>query len=146
MTSSSAERCARLKILGADETIDYRADTDWHQTARRLTDGHGVDLTVEIGGAQTIERSIAATRSGGRVAVVGLLTGWAQSVSGLQTGAVDLNPIKVGPRTDFEALFRAITFHRQRPVIAARYPFEQLPAALRELQTGRHIGKIVISF
>jgi NADPH:quinone reductase-like Zn-dependent oxidoreductase len=146
MISSSAERCTRLKTLGADETVDYRADPEWHKAVRRLTDGMGVDLTVEIGGAQTMERSIAATRSGGRVAVVGLLTGWAHSVAGLQKSGVDLIPIKVGPRTDFEALFRAVAFHRQRPVIGARYAFEQLPAALRELQTARHIGKIVIGF
>jgi NADPH:quinone reductase-like Zn-dependent oxidoreductase len=146
ITSSSDERCARLKSMGADETINYRADPDWHKTVRRLTDGQGVDLTVEVGGADTIERSLASTRPGGRIALVGLLSGWAQGATSMQTASVDITPIRVGPRDDLENLFRALAFHRQRPVIDATYRFEQLPQALQQLKSGSHFGKIAISF
>jgi len=54
ITSSSPERCDLLKRLGADETIDYRAHPDWNAVVRKLTNGAGVDLTVEVGGAETI--------------------------------------------------------------------------------------------
>lgn len=146
MTSSSDERCARLKSLGADETINYRSDPDWHKTVRRLTDGQGVDLTVEVGGAQTIQQSLASTRAGGRLALVGLLTGWAQSAASMQTASVDITPIRVGPRDDLENLFRAVAFRRQRPIISATYGFEQLPQALQQLKSGSHFGKIAVSF
>jgi NADPH:quinone reductase-like Zn-dependent oxidoreductase len=65
--SSSPERCARLKALGADETVDYREVPEWSAAVRKLTGDMGVDLTVEIGGAKTVEQSLASTRMGGRL-------------------------------------------------------------------------------
>ena len=146
MTSSSPERCARLRSLGADETIDYVAQPQWDTAVRALTGGHGVDLTVEVGGAATIDRSVAATRRGGRVALVGLLTGMPAAVASLFSAGASISPVMVGSRDDFEAMNRAIDFHQLRPVIDSRYGFEQLPEALRHLQSGRHMGKIVIDF
>jgi NADPH:quinone reductase-like Zn-dependent oxidoreductase len=146
MLSSGPERCAQLSELGADETINYRTEPDWNKAVRALTNGQGVDLTIDIGGADTVERSLASTRNGGRLALVGLLGGWPSLTSSLLTAGVDITPIKVGSRTDFEAMNRAVAFHQLRPIIARRYRFEQLPEALRYLQTGRQLGKIVIGF
>jgi len=146
MTSSSPERCARLKALGADEVIDYRADPEWHKTARAITDGVGVDLAIDIGGEQTVERSLAATRVGGRLALVGLITGWPNAVSSMFSSGVDITSVKVGSRADYEALNRAVSFHKQRPMIDRRFAFEQFPDALRYLKSGRHLGKIVVNF
>jgi len=146
MTSSSPERCARLGSLGADETIDYVAEPQWDKTVRELTGGDGVDLTVEVGGAGTIDRSVAATRRGGRVALVGLLTGMPGAASAVFSAGVSITPLMVGSRDDFQAMNRAIEFHKLRPVIDSRFTFEQLPDALRHLKSGRHMGKIVISF
>ena len=146
MTSSSAERLARLKSLGADELIDYCADPEWNRTVRALTGGAGVDLTVDVGGADTVERSLTATRNGGRLALVGLLTGWPSAGSGLFAAGVDITPTKVGSREDYERMNRAVAFHKLRPVIDRRYRFEQLPDALHHLKSGKHMGKIVIGF
>ncbi|MFT3930769.1 MAG: NAD(P)-dependent alcohol dehydrogenase [Spongiibacteraceae bacterium] len=146
MTSSSPERCARLKQLGADEVIDYRAQPEWDKAVRALTNGEGVDLTVEVGGAQTVERSLAATRRSGRLALVGLLTGWPNAVSSLFTSGVQISSVAVGSRDDFYMMNRAIAFHRLRPVIDRIYPFEQLREALHYLQSGKQFGKIVIAF
>lgn len=146
MTSSSPERCARLRALGADDTIDYCAQPDWHIRVRDLTDGQGVDLTVEMGGAKTLDQSLAATRTGGRVSLVGLLTGPPDATRHLFSTGVDIATIKVGSRADFEAMLRAMAFHRLEPVIDRRYRFEALPDALRYLESGRHFGKIVIAF
>lgn len=146
MLSSSAERLERLKKLGADEVINYREVSAWDKRVRELTGGEGVDLAIDIGGADTIDRSVAATRRGGRVALVGLLTGWPNAVSSIFTSGVTLSPVAVGSRDDFEMMNRAIAHHRLRPVIDSRYPFEQLPEALRHLESGRHFGKIVIAF
>lgn len=144
MISSSPERCARLRTLGADDTIDYKSSPEWDKEVRQLTGGQGVDLTVEVGGASTFERSLAATRTGGRIAAVGLLTGAPNVNASLLSSAVDIHAIKVGSRADFEAMNRAIAFQQVRPVIDSRYDFEKLPEALRHLQAGRHMGKIVM--
>jgi NADPH:quinone reductase-like Zn-dependent oxidoreductase len=146
MISSSPERCKLLQRLGADETIDYRAQPEWNMAVRQLTGGVGVDLTIEIGGAKTIDRSLASTRSGGRLAAVGLLTGRPSAAAVGSASGVDINAIRVGSRQEFEAMNRAIAFHKLRPIIDSRYRFEQLPEALRHLEGGRHLGKIVIGF
>ncbi len=146
MISSSAERCAQLRALGADETIDYTADPAWDEAVRGLTGGQGVDLTVEIGGAETVERSLLATRNSGTVALVGLLTGRPNSVQSLASSGVELFSTKVGSRHDYEAMNRAVGFHQSRPVIAARYRFDELNEALRHLKSGRQLGKIVLRF
>ena len=131
MTSSSPERCARLKTLGADETIDYNAVPEWNTAVRRLTGGMGADLTIEIGGAKTVDRSLAATRVGGRLALVGLLTGIPNTTSSMFASSVEIVPLRIGSRADFEDMNRAIAFHKLRPVIDRRYTFKQLPEALK---------------
>lgn len=146
MTSSSPERCARLKEMGADETVDYRAEPEWNKAVRNLTGGAGADLTIDIGGAETVERSLTSTRNGGRMALVGLISGWPNSASSLFSSGVDITPIKVGSREDYENMNRAVAFHQLRPHISASYSFEELPAALRELEGGKHMGKIVLTF
>lgn len=146
MSSSSDERCQRLRDMGADETINYTTNAEWQQTVRELTDGKGADLTVEVGGAGTIERSLQATSRAGRVALVGLLSGWPNQVSNLFTSGVALTPIRVGSRADFEDMNRAIAFHQLQPVVDRRFEFAALPEALEYLQSGRHFGKIVIGF
>jgi NADPH:quinone reductase-like Zn-dependent oxidoreductase len=145
-TTSSPERCARLKNLGADEVIDYRADPEWNVAVRALTGGKGVDLTIEIGGAESIDRSLASTRMDGRIALVGLLTGMPNAPSDLFQARLEVTPIKVGSREDFVAMNRAIAFHESRPVIDRRFAFEELPEALRHLESRKHVGKIVIGF
>jgi len=146
MTSSGPERCARIREMGADAVIDYNATPDWDRAVRDLTGGVGVDLALDIGGAQTIDRSLAATRAGGRVALIGLISGWPDSANRLFSSACDVTPIKIGSRQDHEDMHRAIAFHGLRPAISARYRFEEIGNALRELAGGRHFGKIVISF
>ncbi len=142
--SSSDERCDRLRQLGADEVINYQRVEGWELSVRELTNGQGVDLTIDVGGAKTIDRSLSATRMGGRVALVGLLTGWPEAVSRLFSTSVDITPIRVGSREDLINLCRAMALHELHPVIDRRYRFEELPRALRRLKSGQHFGKIVV--
>jgi len=147
-TTSSAAKAARLVELGADATIDRREHTDWDAEVLRLTGGRGVDLTVEIGGPGTINRSLAATRIGGRLSIVGLLTPPAEDTAGMFMTAflrdVTIASVHVGNRMSFESMNRAIVQGRLRPVIGARFPFERALDAFRLLQGGQHIGKVVL--
>src|SRR3546814_11459841 len=70
-TSSSDEKLARARALGAAETINYRATADWAGEVRRLTGGSGVELGVEVGGPGTPGRSTPATGTGGTVRIDG---------------------------------------------------------------------------
>lgn len=74
-TTSSEDKMAKLKALGADEVINYREDPAWGETARRWTGGRGVDHVVEVGGPATLAQSIEASRVGGHIAVIGVLSG-----------------------------------------------------------------------
>jgi len=134
----------RGRELGADATINYRVTPQWDDAVLRLTDGLGVDLVVEVGGAQTFGKSIAATRDGGRISVVGLLTGAPSPGEGFFTRGLSIAPIRVGSRQDFESMNRAIDLHKLRPVIDSVYDFAHVPDALRHLESQKHFGKIVV--
>src|SRR3546814_17566879 len=75
ITSSSDEKLARARALGAGQTVNYRSTPDWEKAVLELTGGRGVDLTVEVGGAGTLEKSIAATRIAGTIGFIGVLAG-----------------------------------------------------------------------
>ena len=72
-TSSSNEKLAKVRELGADEMINYREREDWDKAVLELTDGRGVDHVVEVGGAGTLARSVKAVRVGGHIALIGAL-------------------------------------------------------------------------
>jgi len=74
-TSSSDEKLERLRALGADALINYRSEPEWGLRVRELTDGRGVDHVVEVGGPDTLAQSMLATRAGGHIALIGVLTG-----------------------------------------------------------------------
>lgn len=143
-TSSSDEKLQRALALGASDGINYKAHPDWENEVRRLTGGHGVDHVVEVGGAGTLSRSIASTRVGGSVQLIGVLTGGQIDPSIIMRANVTVRGIYVGSRRMFEDMNRAIAFHRTRPVIDRVFPFDRARDAYRHLQGASHIGKVVI--
>lgn len=147
ITSSSDEKLAQARALGADETINYRTTPKWASEARRLTDGRGVDLVVEVGGAGTFQQSLRAVRVGGAIAVIGILTGRTQEIDVTQifSANVRIEGISVGSRAMFGAMNSAIEAHRITPVIHARYSFAQASEAFAALGAAGHFGKIVLT-
>src|SRR5262249_18348709 len=142
-TSSNDDKLIRLRSLGAEETINYRKTTEWDKEVLRLTDGTGVDHVVEVGGAGTLPRSMNATRTGGLVSVIGVLTqGEGVDPMKILMKSLNLKGIFVGSRRMFEDLNRAIATARLKPVIDRLFPFEEAPAALKYMQSGSHFGKI----
>jgi NADPH:quinone reductase-like Zn-dependent oxidoreductase len=146
-TSSQDEKLARVRALGASDGINYKTTPDWDAAVRGLTGGRGVDHIVEVGGPGTLGKSLRAVRMGGRINLIGVL-------SGTSAGDVNFLPILmrniqvqgifVGSRAMFEAMNRAIALHQLRPVIDRVFPFEQAAEALKYLESGAHFGKVVI--
>jgi NADPH:quinone reductase-like Zn-dependent oxidoreductase len=143
-TSSSDEKLAVLRRLGADELIDYRKTPRWSEEVLRATNGVGVDVVVEVGGAETFSQSVAATAQGGRISMVGLLSGVPAVDSNVFMRGLTLHTIRVGSREHFEQMNRAIAVNRLRPVIDKVFEFAAVPDALRRLESGQHVGKVVI--
>jgi NADPH:quinone reductase-like Zn-dependent oxidoreductase len=144
-TSSSNEKLARVRELGADETINYQTTPDWDAEVLRLTGGAGVDHVVEVGGAGTLPRSSNATRVGGAISVIGVLVpGEGLSPMKILMKTLHVQGIFVGSRQMFEELNRAVSVARLKPVIDRTFAFGQLRAALDYLHSGAHCGKIVI--
>lgn len=144
--SSSRDKLEHARALGAWETIDYRADPAWGDTARKLT-GVGVDHVVEVGGAGTIEQSLRAVRPGGTISVIGVLDGVKGSfpLTRVLMNAVRMQGVFVGSRGMFERMCVAIEAARLAPVLDdADFGFADLPAALARMEAGAHVGKITL--
>ncbi|HEV7612989.1 MAG TPA: zinc-binding dehydrogenase [Steroidobacteraceae bacterium] len=90
-----------LKRLGADTVINYKAVPDWGQKAKDLTAGRGVDHVIEVGGPGTLTQSITACRTGGHIALIGVLTGFAAEVSipALFSNQIRISGISIGSRS-----------------------------------------------
>jgi NADPH:quinone reductase-like Zn-dependent oxidoreductase len=146
LTSSSDTKLERAKALGADEVINYRATPDWDKAVGALTDGRGADLVVEVGGPGTLERSIRSVRVGGRIAMIGVVTGTGQvDPRPLISRAIRLQGIYVGSLEMFRAMNAAIGANKLVPVIDRTFPFDRAREAYAHLATGSHFGKIVIT-
>jgi NADPH:quinone reductase-like Zn-dependent oxidoreductase len=148
ITSSSPEKLARARELGADEGIDYSATPDWDQRVLSLTGGRGVDHVIEVGGPGTLERSIRATRPGGTISLIGVLAAGPErnpSVMDVMFKAQTLRGIYVGSRRMLEELCAAVEVNRIVPVIDRVFGFGEVQEAYRHLKSGQHFGKLLIT-
>jgi NADPH:quinone reductase-like Zn-dependent oxidoreductase len=144
-TSSSDAKLARLREMGAADVINYRTTPAWGKRAFEMT-AHGVDHVIEVGGAGTLANSFEAVRPGGRISLIGLLTGFGGEFNPLVVlfKSVCFQGIRVGSREMFEAMNRAIAAAQLRPVIDRTFPFAEAPDAYRYLESGAHFGKVCI--
>ncbi len=147
ITSSSDEKLERARSLGATHTINYATQPKWEKQVLELTGGSGADVTVETVGAATLNQSLMATRAGGTIGLLGALKGLTGEVN---TGLIlmkrlHIAGVMVDSRAAFEDMTRFILKHDIQPVIDQNFAFQDLPAALRCMEAGRHFGKIVVS-
>lgn len=146
ITSSSDEKLEQAKQLGATEIINYKTTPDWEKRVYEITNGVGVDQVVEVGGAGTLAKSMRAARLGGKISLIGVLSGAAGEVNPLPIimKKLVMQGIYVGSREIFEAMNRAISLHQLKPVINRVFPLTEAPAAYNYLHSGQHFGKVVI--
>lgn len=145
-TSSSDERCARLKALGADQVLNHRQNPRWCDWVIQHTDG-GADVVIDVGGPATLNQSLDATRVGGAIVLIGLLGGLDVTLSlpKLLLRQQRLCPITVGSHQHQARMIDLIESSGLRPVIDSRFPFAQMQQALDHLVSGQHFGKIVVT-
>jgi NADPH:quinone reductase-like Zn-dependent oxidoreductase len=144
-TSSSDANLARAKALGADELINYKSTPDWDQVVLKATAGEGVDHVLEVGGANTLEKSMNAVRPGGSIYVIGSLAGVGQiNPRMINRKGIRLQGIHVGSREMFAAMNRAVALAKLRPAIDRVFAFEDAKAAYEHQAAAGHFGKIVI--
>ena len=135
----------RLRDLGADEVVDYRARPAWHDAVRDLTDGCGADRVVDTAGS--LEQSLRALGLDGHVAFVGSLSGRRPPVDPrlLFGAAATVRAVAVGSRVQFDRLADVVTAHRVRPVIDRVFAFEDAAAAFGHHESAGPFGKVVIA-
>ena len=144
VTSSSDEKLARAKALGAAHGVNYKATPEWDKAVVELTGG-GVDHVVEVGGPGTLARSLRAIRVGGKITLIGVLAGAAEiNPMLIFSRRANVQGISVGSTQMFEAMNRAIAASGLKPIIDKVFAFGEAPAAYRHLQSAQHFGKVVI--
>jgi NADPH:quinone reductase-like Zn-dependent oxidoreductase len=144
VTSSSDQKLARAMELGAAYGVNYKATPEWDKRVVELSGG-GVDHVVEVGGPGTLAQSLRAIRVGGKITLIGVLSGAAEiNPMLIFARRASVQGISVGSTQMFEAMNRAVSAAGLRPIIDKVFPFDQAPAAYRHLQSAQHFGKVVI--
>lgn len=147
ITSSSDEKLIRARELGAVGVVNYLRNPEWQIEVRALTGGTGVTHVLEVGGEDTLPRAVEALGMNGHIALIGGLSGSAESVpvGSFIGNGTSVTGIYVGSRVEFEAMNEFIAEHGLRPVIDRVFPFGEAGAAYEYMESGSHLGKIVIS-
>ena len=146
VTSSSDEKLSRAAELGASDTVNYETHPEWDALVRDLTGGQGVDHVIEVGGPGTLARSIACTRVGGQIALIGVLAG-ADGRPDLMPAVFNclrINGIYVGSSRMLRRFVGFCEEHAIRPVVDRTFAFEEAADAYRHLKSGQHFGKVTI--
>ncbi len=142
VSSSSDEKIDRARGLGAEGGVNY-ASADWVAWAKERG---GVDLVVDSVGS-TWPQSLDCLRPGGRVVVFGATGGTEATlqVRPFYFGQWSLLGTMMGSPADFAGLLDALERGMWTPVIDSVRPLAEAAAALEELESGAHFGKLVLS-
>jgi NADPH:quinone reductase-like Zn-dependent oxidoreductase len=143
VTSGSDAKLERAKALGADVTINYKTDTDWHKTARKASSG-GPTLTVDSTGGDTLSKSLDIAAPGGRVVIYGGTQGDAKiRPFSIFWKHLDVLGSSMGSPSDFRAML-ALFEGGLKPAVDRVFPMEEAAAAAQHLLDGEQFGKVVL--
>ena len=145
-TSSSDDKLARVMGMGAEHGINYRTTPAWGREVMRVTGGEGVTNTVDVGGAATLVQSIEATRVGGTISLIGILSGTNVEidVAAVFRKGLNVRSVDFGSRAMLVSLIDAVVTNRIDSVIDRVFAFDDVRAAYRHLESGAHFGKVVV--
>jgi len=148
LTSSSDDKLKVGSDLGATHLINYRTTPEWEAEVKRLTDGRGADLVVDLGGPATLAHSLHSTRMGGTVAVIGVLSGFDMvpiAVAEVMLNNLRVIGITVGSVRAHRELCDVISRAAIKPHISHAFDWENLAEAVGLMRAGEHIGKIALT-
>ncbi|CAI6093067.1 unnamed protein product [Clonostachys chloroleuca] len=155
VTSSSDQKLAKAKELGATYTINYRSNPDWAAEAKKITKGQGVDHIIEIGGTLTLQASFDAIGFNGLIHCIGHITnpdplGAGRELRGPDAAFLALDRhcivrgVVVGSREQLQDMLASFEANGIRPVIDRVFDFNQTREAYDYLWSANHTGKVVI--
>ncbi|MCW5853375.1 MAG: alcohol dehydrogenase catalytic domain-containing protein [Anaerolineae bacterium] len=146
-TTSTAEKAARLRELGADEVINYRATPDFDVAVRELTGGEGVDAVQDNVGLATFQKSLNSLRQWGRLLGVGSHTGTNVQARLWQIYSRELEVIGSHQWThpEVQTVLNLVFRERLRPIVDRVFSLSQAAEAHRVLDTGAQFGKLVLT-
>jgi NADPH:quinone reductase-like Zn-dependent oxidoreductase len=146
VVSSSAEKLALAKSLGADFLIDRSLEPDWSKPVFQMTGKRGVDIVVDNVGT-TYPLSFRAARKGGRILTVGNTGGPNVEIDNRYIFAKHLSLIgsTMGTRSEFKTVMDLVFAGRLKPVIDSTFPLAQARAAQERLERGEQRGKITLA-
>jgi NADPH:quinone reductase-like Zn-dependent oxidoreductase len=146
VTSSSDDKLARARDLGAGHAVNYR-DEDVAACVQDITDGRGVDVAFDTVGAATWPLDFASVRRGGTIVICGITTG---PVAETNLQALYWNQLTVfgstlGSRAELGQMIRAVTVGKLKPIVDEVFPLERARDAMGKMEAGGQFGKIVLS-
>lgn len=146
VTSSSDEKLARARSLGAAHTVNYRTTPEWGAEVKKAVGSDGVDFVLGVGGAGNLAQSLDAIGLGAHIAIIGMLGGAEEMLPfrALTGKNAKLQGVSVGSRAMFDRMAEYIECHSIKPVIDKIYPFVDSIEAFRAMKAGDLFGKIVI--
>ena len=144
VTSSSGDKLAQARDLGADATFNHERD-DVVAGVKDLTGG-GAHVVVDHVGEATWKRSLDAVRPEGRICVCGATSGPNPPANLHRIWWMQLTIFgsTMGSRQDFEAVYELVKSGRAAPVIDTVFPLAEVAAAHERLEAAEQLGKIVL--
>lgn len=145
VTSSSDDKLARARKLGARHAINYRTE-DVAARVLEVTGGRGADLVIDTVGAATWPLDVKLVRRGGRVVLCGVTTG-ATAPTDLRLlywNEISLIGSTFGSHDDFRLMLRGVEANALKPVIDSIHPLDAVREATARMERGEQFGKIVL--
>jgi NADPH:quinone reductase-like Zn-dependent oxidoreductase len=146
VTSSSDEKLARAKKIGADHTINYKSTKDVAASVRAITSGRGVDIVIDTVGAAVWPIDFSAVRKGGTIVLCGVTSG-AVAQTNLQIlywNQLTILGSTMGSDEDMRQMLKAVSTAKLKPVIDSVLPLSDVREAMGRMEAAEQFGKIVL--
>ncbi len=155
-TAGSAAKCAAVKRLGADHAINYKT-TDFVEATIEASLGHGADVILDMVGGDYLMRNATAAAPDGRIVQISTLAGPKTEIDLRQIMSKRLtltgSTLRTRPpafkaelaRALEETVWPIIAKDRYKPVIDKIFPLEEVVEAHRRIDSGAHVGKIILT-
>ncbi|MCG5469389.1 NAD(P)H-quinone oxidoreductase [Micromonospora sp. LAH09] len=156
LTTAREAKHDRLRELGAAHIIDYR-EQDFVEEVRRVTDGRGVDVILDIMGASYLGRNVSALATGGRLVVIGMQGGrkaeldlGALVTKRASIAATSLRSRPLAEKAEIvqgvrDEVWPLVEAGRIRPVVDRRLPMTEAAQAHRLVESNDHFGKVLLT-